>query len=443
MKRSDILKQLKNESDKFTPDPLEKIKRAAMAENLLPIEPAKTTLARRKRKAKNNAKTKRIAFGLSAALVAAAAACLAVIVPLSASDNTTGGGAVVKNKTIALPANNAYGIGAVSSVKLLGSHLPVNAIQTFSALNAPANASNDTLNKSPENKLKKQLLEFNDYFFALNSFLGEDIISTVTTVNVDPDYAAFSTKMVISGVDFYGEPVMYTMYYTETEISAQSLEKEKKRLDNFSAKPDDGDEPDAPDNSDESDEPDEPDEPDTPDESNDDIMYRLQGVMVIDKVAYALEGERSIESDDGEADSTLSIRAYANPTDKTSYIEMSQETEIENGETDTRYVYSIYSNDELIEQTSVEFETEAKNAVSDATFVIEFRVGAAQGGTYSIERKTNPNFSDIKVRYNINGEQGSFRVREFTDQNGAVQYEYTLSNNDKLIYQAYNMSRNV
>ena len=39
MKRKDIEKKLKNEAERFSPDPLEKIKTAARAENLLPDEP--------------------------------------------------------------------------------------------------------------------------------------------------------------------------------------------------------------------------------------------------------------------------------------------------------------------------------------------------------------------------------------------------------------------
>ena len=38
MKRIDIEKELKKESDRFAPDPLDKIKTAARAENLLPYD---------------------------------------------------------------------------------------------------------------------------------------------------------------------------------------------------------------------------------------------------------------------------------------------------------------------------------------------------------------------------------------------------------------------
>ena len=155
--------------------------------------------------------------------------------------------------------------------------------------------------------------------------------------------------------------------------------------------------------------------------------------MVIDGAEYRLEGERSEETEDDETETELRIRAYADITDKTSYIQMEQEYSVENGETETEYVYSVYSNGELLEQTAVEFETENKNDEVETEYELEFRSGASKG-KYSVEREVKGNRSEIKVEYDIDEQSGVFRIREITDENGEKQYEYTFSDNDIIIF---------
>ena len=161
--------------------------------------------------------------------------------------------------------------------------------------------------------------------------------------------------------------------------------------------------------------------------------YQLVGVMVIDGADYYLEGERSEETEKDESETELKIRAYADKTDKTSYIQMEQEYSVEDGETETEYVYSIYANGELIEQTAVEFETENKNNKVETEYELEFRSGTSKG-KYVVEREVKDNKISIKVKYNIDGKTGVFHIREITDENGNKQYEYSYNDGSKQVF---------
>ena len=300
--------------------------------------------------------------------------------------------------------NDVYGMGAVSSVRLLGNNMSSSAVKTFSAVSAATQmrackveSASSTIDNS-EQEVKEQTERFNEYFTALDSFLGDDVVSTTTEANTDSNYE-YETKMTIKGKDFNGETVTYTMYYTETLVKA------------------DFDDDEGAANEDEETE----------------SEYQLVGVMVIDGADYYLEGERSEETEKDESETELKIRAYADKTDKTSYIQMEQEYSVEDRETETEYVYSIYANGELIEQTAVEFETETKNNKVETEYELEFRSGTSKG-KYVVEREVKDNKISIKVKYNIDGKTGVFHIREITDKNGNKQYEYSYNDGSKQVF---------
>lgn len=299
--------------------------------------------------------------------------------------------------------NDVYGMGAVSSIRLLGSNMPLVAVKTFSAVSATTQRRACGVKLAPstvddsEQEVKEQTERFNEYFTALDSFLGDDVVSTVTEANTDSNYK-YETKMTITGKDFNGETVTYTMYYTETLVKADFAD----------------------------------DDADDEDEETEN-KYQLVGVMVIDGADYYLEGERSEETEKDESETELKIRAYADKTDKTSYIQMEQEYSVEEGEKETEYVYSIYANGELVEQTAVEFETENKNNKVETEYELEFRSGTSKG-KYVVKREVKDNKISIKVKYNIDGKKGVFHIREITDENGNKQYEYTFSDNKIIVF---------
>ena len=293
--------------------------------------------------------------------------------------------------------NDVYAMGAVSSVRLLGSTMSANAVRTFSAVSAAtqARASGVMSASSADNseqEVKEQSERFNEYFTALDSFLGDDIVSTITEANTDEQYE-YNTKMTVKGKDFSGETVIYTMYYTETLVKTD-FDDEKEETES---------------------------------------EYQLVGLMVIDGVNYHLEGERTEETEKGESETELKIRAYADISDKTSYIQMEQEHSLENDEAETEYVYSIYANGKLLEETAIEFETKNKNKKVETKYELEFRSGASKG-KYVVEREVKGDRSAIKVKYDIDDKKGVFYIREIFDGNGKKQYEYTFSDDEVIVF---------
>ncbi len=392
MKRRDVERELKNEAERFTPDPLDKIKIAAREEKLLPYDAEVYGQGNAAVIGKNKRKIIWLLTAFASVIV-----CLILILSFTLNSGRDKPSNPIR---LNLSTEEVYGMGAVSSVRLLGSSTSASAIKSFSAVNAATKThtcgvafASDNADTS-ENEVKEQAERFNEYFTALDSFLGDDVVSTVTEKNNDDRYP-YDTKMTINGKDFNGETVTYTMYYTETLIKADI---------------------DGEDHDDET-----------------ESEYRLVGVMVIDGADYYLEGERSEESEEGESETELKIRAYADKEDKTSYVQMEQEYSVEDGETETEYVYSVYADGKLLEQTAVEFETENKDGKSETEYELEFRSGTSKG-KYTVEREVVNNKAEIKVKYVIDGKSGYFRIREITGANGDKQYEYSYSDGSKQVF---------
>ncbi len=283
-------------------------------------------------------------------------------------------------------AQDVYGMGAVSTVKLLGSEIAGGAVSSLSAA-VEATAAESGGITSDESAVKAQADKFNEYFNMLDSFLGEDLVSTKAEKNTDAAYP-YETKLTINGRDFNGEKVSYLMYYTETFLrSEQDYEDNEVKE-----------------------------------------TYSLEGVMVLDGVDYALRGEREYETEDDETENELKIRAYPDIADRTTYVQMKQESSVETGETEQEYVYSVIRNGVLIEETSVEFETERKGNKEEVEYELEFRQGAAKG-KYKVEKETVNGVVEMKVKYNLDGESGVFRIRQTKDG-----YVYTFSDNSQKVY---------
>lgn len=290
--------------------------------------------------------------------------------------------ACTKNGSTALSVNETYALGAVSTVRLLGENLSANAVKTLAA-NTKSLSSAPLSGGGAEDTAVLQTAKFNEYFTALDSFLGEDIVTTTVESNPDAAYP-YDTKMTINGRDFDGNAVSYIMYYTET------LRREKT----------DGGEKES--------------------------EYSLIGALVLDGKDYILEGERSTEEEKGESETELKIRAYADENDRTSYIEMEHGYSVEKGETETEYLYSVYSGGTLVEQTSVEFERESKNGTEETEYELEFIKGEAKG-KYKLTREARDGSVEIKVKYTLGNETTTFKIREVVDANGEKQYEYTYN----------------
>lgn len=108
---------------------------------------------------------------------------------------------------------------------------------------------------------------------------------------------------------------------------------------------------------------------------------------------------------------------------------MEQEHSVENNETETEYVYSVYSKGALVEQTAIEFEAEKDGNKEEVEYELEFRKGNAKG-KYVVERETRNGKVQMKVKYDIDGKQGQFNI-VLTNDN---KYSYEFSDGSVLSF---------
>ena len=307
---------------------------------------------------------KLLSFGLTLAGLA--------VIPLAACNSSKDGGLS--------SVNDVYGLGAVSSVKLFENVIGGETVQTLSSVKALA---------VQQDGIKGYAEKFNEYFTALDEFLGKDIVTTNSETNKDEGYP-YEIKLTVTGKDITGNDVTHVMYYTEKYVG------EFKDDDEVTTR------------------------------------YTLEGVMVVDGADYYLTGERERETEGKEVEDELKIRAYADKADKGTYVQVEQGTSVESNETEKEYTYSVYANGKLVEKTSVEFETERKGNKEEVEYELEFLNGTGRG-KYTVERVTLNGDVSMRVKYNISGDKGQFIIRA-KNVDGETKYEYEFSDGTKKIF---------
>ena len=276
-------------------------------------------------------------------------------------------------------AKNAYALGAVTTANLLAASMPVDAAAT---------ASEQSTGSLPTTDVEA----FSEYFEMLDTFLDEGLLTTTVTENTDTSYA-FSTKLTVEGKILGGDTVSYTMYYTETE--ARSYEGYEDR-----------------------------------DEYTRGVAYQLEGVLEWNGVAYAMSGFRASETEqegrEEETSESLWIKA-ADPNDPSNYVRMDVESEAEQdgreNESEREFVYRVYREGRLAEQTSISFETENEGQDNETEYEISMLKDGLRS-RYEVEREERVNgTTTIGVRYQTPDGNGRFVVTKRADGTYVYQFD--------------------
>lgn len=331
-------------------------------------------------------KKKILALFVTAALAGTALATLAACGGNGGGTGSLGGNGGVggEGTSVEAGARNAYGIGAVTTAKLLaGGIAGTNAMLSAASQEGAADGAGQGAQEAAG--------EFDEYFRMLDCFLDEDAFRTTVSENTDEGFA-FDYKMTVEGELLDGTAVSHTMYYSEESVGAVS---------------DDDDDHDD----------------DDRDENEHTEAYRLTGVMVLDGVSYDMRGYRSVETEaehnETEQSEELWIRA-TDPQNARNYVQMDLETETEeeggSAEQEREYVYSVYADGKLTERTNVDFETENEDGAAET----EYTLGILRDGVrsyYEVERAERESGSvTIGVRYRLgSGESGRFVVTQTAD----------------------------
>ncbi len=374
MNRKQIKEALKKEANEHTPDCYESILGASERET---GEIVLFSEKEKKRAEKPRRLSKRAIFRLTA-LGTAAVLCLGVVLPVCIyvnSKHEIPGGNVTG---VPLSATQAYGFGAVTTVALLDSAFDSPAVALLSA----RDGADDTR--------REQIEKFHDYFLMLEGFGGDGLVNTTTQTNSDEAYAEYAIKCVITGCDPTGNAVTHVMYYTETLVNEET------------------------------------------DDGETECEYRLNGVMATPSGDFLLRGERKTstetEKHETETEEELFVRAYPDPTDPRSYVQMEQEVSKERGETEIEYVYTVVKGGITVEKTALEFESETEGDKQEIEYKLEFLSGDGKG-VYLLDKEIENGEVKIFVECESGGKRERFTVRETT----GGRYEYRFSDGQVLI----------
>ncbi|MGN0819135.1 MAG: hypothetical protein ACI4M6_01890 [Christensenellaceae bacterium] len=268
---------------------------------------------------------------------------------------------------VQLTVTDFYGLGATTATQLI-------------------NSGSAKLSDSISDKVENQSKEFEKYFALLEGYLSGDFVKTSAEINADENYSQYHTKLNVETQNILGVVATYSLYYNETLVKSSS------------------------------------------DDNEDESYYTLDGVFVNGDVYYRLKGLRSVEAEDDETEETLKLEVY-NSSDNDYYVEVEQEISVENGEKETSYVYRIFNNGEISEETAVAFETKTNGNETSCELELEFRKGLAKG-KYNVKRE-NSDEADIKVEFDLEGEKNDFTIKLNPVENGKHEYIYNFNRPDE------------
>ena len=155
----------------------------------------------------------------------------------------------------------------------------------------------------------------NKYMALVESLLSENAIQSAAVEGK----LGYAYGMTVTYTDLLGETVQYTMYYDKQFLSVEA------------------------------------------DDDETEENYAIFGILVAAGQSYPVEGVYESKTSDDETEDELSFKAFTDET-KRSYIEVSRENETEtegaDSETESEYVYSVYADGKLVEETAIEYEKE-------------------------------------------------------------------------------------
>ena len=236
--------------------------------------------------------------GVSVAAVGAAAVVALTCVLIFLKPTSSGIVPDVTNFGTIDSATDFYAYGAVSIGNMLDGTGVTNGASAFSTSETQA------LEVSEE---QKKTLD--KYAVFATGVLGEGKITSSCTA---ADREGYEYKLGIGYADGFGGSAETTLYYNKVEGSI---------------KVDDGEE-----------------------------EYAIEGELVTGSVSYPVTGKYETETDGNESENEIEFIAYTS-VDRNSYIKMKYEYEVETGETESKYVISVYENGKLTEKAKIKGET--------------------------------------------------------------------------------------
>lgn len=367
MNEKQLFDELNKEAQSHVPDVYGKVLLNAKAEGLLDLdEETSAVYSDGDTVVLGGVNKKGIAITTLASLTAI---CLTIALPIALSSNQSGipsaGGEnppVIENpnsevNTLAL--GDDYAIGAVSTAKLAESFL---AEEESGARSLPVKAVSLVVNPDQVG-IEKYISEFDNYYYACNSFFGEKPVDVEYVENHD---AKYDNSIVVEGKFSNGDIARYSMYYTEARI-----------LDDNTV-------------------------------TGDEVKYYLEGYLYLNGKNYTMYGERVYTDSSKEEVKSLSLTAYPVSYNKNSRVDMSVEYG-DNGSV-KKYSFAVVKNGDTISESVLSFPDKTATADNPA-YVIEFNGDDGEREGQFTVNHPQQGWESLIVGYEIGNLTSEFRVK--------------------------------
>ena len=218
--------------------------------------------------------------------------------------------------------------------------------------------------------------QLDGYMTLVESLLSDGGFKTVSQTS---DRAEYTEKVVVTYRDMQNEQNSYIMYYNQILTEAEV------------------------------------------DEDETEETYDITGIMLIDDTEYPIRGEREIETEGNESEVETEFRVQISDN---SYVLVQQSEEIEEGETEQEFSYSIYENGKLKERSTFEYEEEHGETETEREYVYSIYRGGSLVERASVDFETENENGRTETEYELgilrNGERTTYEVERAERANGTV-----------------------
>ena len=222
----------------------------------------------------------------------------------------------------------------------------------------------------------------NDYMFLVEGLLGDGAFGMTTETS---DRAEYAIKATVSYRDIEGNALSYILYYNETERFGRGDD----RWDD-----------------------------DHDDRDEEERVYDIDGIMIVDGAEYPISGRTETENDWDESESETQFIVQMSET-RTMLV--TQEAENDRDETEEEYAYVIRENGRTVERSEFSYEQDGGETE------IEFRL--TRDGQTQVFYFEQDGRRGIRIYVGDRYSGTMYRVQVETDANGNSYYVYETGDN--------------
>ena len=358
MDEKKLFRKISKESENNVPEVYGKILNAARSEGILDNYSDAEVYSDGETVAAGGMNKK--AFALTT-LAAFTAISLAIALPIALSGGGGGGIPPVPPVASDKPFGEDYAVGAVATAKLAESFLDEEV--SGEAKYAPRTVKAASLVVNPDEAgIERYVSQFENYFYACNSFFGAKPAEVEVVENHDVKY---NNSIVITGKFSNGDEARYSMYYSEARI-----------IDDTTV-------------------------------TGDEVKYYLDGVLYLNGKHYSMFGERVYADSTKEKEKSLWIKAYPENNKETGAVEMSVEYGADGSV--KNYTFTVIKGDKTVSESVLTFPDAADG--DDAVYNLEFSGDDGEkGGKFTVNRPEQ-GWESLIVGYEIGNLTSEFRVK--------------------------------